>query len=433
MEQLPKKKLKILVLLSESWNDFTAPNNNMTNWFTGFEDVELATVSGSGTLPHNDCCKHYFTLSERAMMKSVLSRKKVGSVYHYEDFPKQERRPQGGKKPFKLFQETARLCRDFVWRFGRYDLEKLTQFIQEFNPDVVFSQRKGSVKMCRMEKIVSKITAAPMVAYTGDDEYSLRQFSLSPIFWLRRFWVRRWLKRNIPTYRLLYSQSARQMAEFQKKFGVETKFLVKCGAFDKARIHTQTNAPLQLVYAGKLYCNRWKSLALVADGIRAINSEAGETKLQLNIYTKDAVTKKQNKLLNDGKNSILRGAVAAEKLPEIYKQADVVMHVESFDLKNKLLTQDSFSTKVMDCLASGCATMAVCWQQHAAGVYLKGEDAALVANDRAEVNGILKKLADEPQTVLEYAQKAYACGVEKHERTHIQQQLREDFERVSGA
>ncbi len=37
--------MKILLLLSESWNDKTAPNNNMTNWFKDFSDVEIWTIS----------------------------------------------------------------------------------------------------------------------------------------------------------------------------------------------------------------------------------------------------------------------------------------------------------------------------------------------------------------------------------------------------
>ena len=45
--------MKILLLLSESWNDITAPNNNMTNWFQNFPNVEIWTISGSARTPDN--------------------------------------------------------------------------------------------------------------------------------------------------------------------------------------------------------------------------------------------------------------------------------------------------------------------------------------------------------------------------------------------
>ena len=173
-----QQKLKILLLLSESWNDISAPNNNVTNWFSNFSNVEIWTISGSGSLPNNSCCKDYFLISEREMLKSLLTFKKVGKAYHYENFPAEKGVGAEVVSKTPLFKETKRLFRDIVWRFGKYDQKKLGEFISAFQPDIIFSQRKGSIKMCRMERLVSKLANVPMVAYTGDDEFSLRQFSL---------------------------------------------------------------------------------------------------------------------------------------------------------------------------------------------------------------------------------------------------------------
>lgn len=426
------KKLKILLLLSESWNDLASPNNNLTNWFLDFADIEIRTVSGSGLLPNNKCCKDYFLVGEKAMMKSLFSRKRVGEVYHYDDFPTNDRKNGEISKRPKLFKETTRLIRDIVWRFGKYDLKKLKTFIEEFKPDLIFSQRKGSIKMCRLERLVSKLTTAPMVAYTGDDEYSLRQFSLSPVFWIRRFWLRAWLKKNIPSYKLFYSQSERQMQEFEDKFSVPTKFLVKCGNFDLNRVHRQVNQPIEVVYAGKLYCNRWKSLSLLAKEIKRCNQDIGQVRVRLNIYTKDKITRKINRQLNDRQNSFIHGSVSSQELKEIYAKSDIALHVEGFDLKNRLLTQDSFSTKVMDCLASGCAVWAICWEKHAAGVYLKKNDVAFVSNSVDEIQQTLNALIKDGCLVTEYAYKACEFGLENHDRKVIQTQFMEDFNKVIG-
>lgn len=423
------RKMKILLLLSESWNDISAPNNNPSNWFSGFDGAEIWTVSGSGVQPNNSCCKDYFLISEGKMLKSLYNRQKVGEVCHFDDYPSAIPSSNSIKKP-SVFPELARLARDIVWRFGRYDTEKLRTFIEEFKPDIVFSQRKGSVKMCTIERLVARFTDAPMVAYTGDDEYSLRQLSFSPIYWIRRLWVRSMLKKNIVSYKLFYSQSQRQMDELSKNFSTPTKFLVKCGAFCEDKIHDSANDPIQLVYAGKFYCNRWKSLAMIARAIGKINGELGGTRLTLNIYTRDEVTKKQNSLLNDGTNSIIHGGVPGSELPNIYARADIALHVESFDTANKLLTKDSFSTKVMDCMASGCAVMAVCWEGHAAGVYLKEKDAAMVANSYADIENILGDVVRDPQLISKYSQKAYHLGVENHKRENIQEMLKCDFERI---
>lgn len=428
--------MRILLLLSESWNDKVFPNNNMTNWFLNFPNVEIWTISGSSQLPENQCCDNYFLIGENAMIKSIFGKGRAGRRYNINKTKtnaseNSKSEISGNRKIKNIFAcESARLVRDFVWRNGKYDMEGLKKFVQECNPEIIFSQRRGSVKMCRLESVVNSLSNAPLVAYTGDDEYSLKQFSFSPIFWIRRFWVRSWLKKTVPLYRLFYSQSRRQMDEFTREFHVQTKFLVKCGQFDEHKIHTKVGSPIQLVYAGKLYCNRWKTLALVADAIREINKDLKREVFQLNIYTGDAVTKRQNKKLNDGAHSIIHGKVTPEDLVRIYQDADIVLHVEGFDLKNRLLTQDSFSTKVMDCMGSGCAVMAVCWEGHAAYQYLKEQDAAITASSKEEIFERLSEIIQDSRIILQYAKKAYDCGAKHHQRKQIQQMIENDFNKV---
>lgn len=427
--------MRVLMLLSESWNDQTAPNNNMTNWFRDFPEIDIWTISGSSQIPNNKCCQHYFLIGENEMLRSFVSKSKAGKYFYLDmnqkSLQNENKDLSDNKTLKKIFAgEPARFVRDCVWRYGRYNYNGLKKFIDDCNPDIVFSQRKGSIKMCRLEHTVSQLTNAPIVAYTGDDEYSLQQISFSPIFWARRFWTRAWLGKMIPHYKLFYSQSERQMKEFEDKFGVKTKFLVKCGMFEQSKVHKQVHSPIQIVYAGKLYCNRWKTLGMVSKTLREINNEFGEVRIQLNIYTADAVNTKQNELLNDGVNSIIRGCVPPSDLPGIYNASDIVLHVESFDMRNRLLTKDSFSTKVMDCMASGCAVMAVCWEGHAAYQYLKISDAAITASSQEELAEKIRILVENPEVICQYASKAYSCGKRNHQRENIQKMILDDFTMV---
>ena len=428
--------MKILLLLSESWNDIVAGNNNMTNWFQGFEDVEIWTISGSGVHPANNCCKDYFIIGENEMIKSLIGNGQAGCTLHYEEYPSgvniesKNIITQKNKAKQQFAGETARLVRDLVWRWGKINKKELQEFIDECQPDIIFSQRRGSIKMCRIERLVASMTNAPLVAYTGDDDFSLHQYSLSPIYWIRRFWVHRTLKRTIPIYKLLYSMSVRQMKEFNQYFDVPTKFLVKTGDFDEAMIHTKVNRPIRFVYAGKLYCNRWRTLGTIADCMRNINAKAGEQLMVLDVYTPDEITTEQNRLLNDGVNSVLHKPVPASQLPAIFSASDVLLHVESFDRKYRLATQDSFSTKVMDYMKSGCAVFAVCWEGHSALRYLKEKDAAITASNKNEIQSALDLIAKDENVVKDYARKAYECGVKYHQRKDVQNMIYSDFEKI---
>ena len=423
--------IKVLLLLDETWNDKKHPNNNMTNWFTNFSNVEIWTISGGEGLPCNNCCKHYFQVSDKAMVRSLITPKKAGVVLRFEEYPTQEvdMYSRGEKLIYqnrkKFSFPLMRLMRSILWRLGRYDMNKLSSFIEDCNPDIIFSQRMGSVKMCRLENIVQQIAKVPIIAYTGDDEYSLRRFQLSISSWINLFWRRAWLKKMIPQYSIFYSQSKTQMLEFSKKFGVRTKFLVKCGGFKRENIHLTVNEPIQLVYAGKLYCNRWKTLKLLAECLRIVNKDG--VKMILSIYTKDSCNKAMRKALHDDQSSFLRGAVAGDKLKKIYEGSDIALHVESFDLKNRLATKYSFSTKVMDCLSSGCAVMAICDKRHAAFEYLRENDIAFTASSKEELIKVLNGIVEDRQTITNYAEKAYLFGVEHHDRELVQKNLMKDF------
>lgn len=425
--------MKILLLISETWNDTTHPNNNMTNWFLDMPDAEIYTISGGPGLPENKCCKNYFQVSDKMMAKSLFFGKRAGRVLRYDDYPAPESQDMGKeaiiyKNRTKLSFPLMRLIRSLIWRFGRYDERELEKFIKDFDPDVIFSQRMGSVKMCRMEKIVSKYTNAPIIAYTGDDEYSLKRISFWPSHWIHRFWTRAWIRKMAKKYSLYYMMSEKQMEEYKKAFKVETDFLVKCGEFSEEKTHNCVGKPIRIVYGGKLYCNRWKTLGMIAKVLREINED--EVKATLEIYTADPINKKIRRAVDDGVSSFIKGRVSAKELKEIYDRSDVILHVEGFDVNNRNLTRHSFSTKVMDCLSSGAATMAVAHEVHSALKYLRSNDIAITATSEDELRERLLSIVNDPDIILQYAERANNFGKANHSREIIQKKLLSDMQRV---
>lgn len=429
--------MKILIITDEAWNDKIHGNNVLTNWFEGF-DAEFAQIYCSPGEPYNKCCKKYFQVTDTMMVRSIINRNSVGVVRCFKDVPYLDHtvinsgieleNKQLYSKLKSITTETLRAIRDLIWYFGKYDIEKLKEFINEFDPDIIFCPRLSSVKLLRFEKIVKQITYKPMVAFTGDDEYSLNQVNLSLVYWLRRFIKRRMMRKTVSIYDLYYTHSEEQGKEYSKIFKVPTKILLKCGEFSLNKVHTKVNYPIRVVYAGKLYCNRWKSLAAIGQALQEIN--CSETNIILEIYTKDKVSKKQQKMLNDGRNIFLRGAVTPEKLKDIYEGADIALHVESFDLKNKLLTKFSFSTKIIDCMASGCAVMAMCWEKQAGFAYLKKEDAAFTIGSKDEIYTVLKRIMENPDLVKVYAKNAINCGIRNHLKVKIQKMIFDDFSNI---
>ena len=423
--------MRILVLSNEVWNDRINGNNVTSNWFEGM-DAEFANIYASPDEPLNNCCQRYYQITDSMMLKSILKGIKAGKVLPVREYKTYNREAAAEAEPKKLYGflksisgPFLRFVREELWLLGKYDVSGMKSFIDEFQPDVVFYERMASCKMLRLEKIVSQLTDAPMFAFTGDDEYSLKQLSFSPFFWINRFMVRRRLRENVKNYKIYYTLSEEQGEYYEKIFGCKCKLLQKCGSFDGEMKNCTIGNPIRMIYAGKFYCNRWKMLGDIADVLREINKDT--VKIILEIYTKDKPTDKQNKSLNDGRSSFIRGGVSQAELAEKYKQADIALHVESLDIRNRLVTRYSFSTKIIDCIFSGCAVMAYCWDQHSGLTYLKKRDAAICVSNKNELRIQLLAICENPEIIGHYAEKALECGREFHDKKKVQSQLLKDF------
>lgn len=426
------EKMKVLIIADEVWNDRMYGNNVLSSWFEGF-NAEIAHIYCSPGHPLNKCCKKYFQITDMMMFKSLFSGEKAGMEIILDDYPITKLTIPAEEEHKKLYTflksittESLRALRDFLWLRGKYDEDKLRKFIEQFNPDIIFCPRKASSRILRLERIVAHIANKPMVAFTGDDEYSLRQLRFSPVYWLRRFRLRSDLRKNMKLYSLYYTYSEEQGEEYRKIFKIRTKFLFKCSDFSLNMRTKVINKPIKLVYAGKLYCNRWKTLVEITKALKKINEN--ETKMILEIYTKDKLSKQQKKLLGDGINSFVKEPVSSEDLKNIYKNSDIALHVESFDLKNRLLTKYSFSNKIVDCLSSSCAVMAICWKNHSGYKYLEKEDAAICIDDIKKVYEKLAQIAEKPENLKLYAEKAYKLCEKNHKKSEIQYQIESDFQ-----
>lgn len=85
--------------------------------------------------------------------------------------------------------------RDFIWKIGRWCSPELKAFIDDFKPDIIFQPIYYSNYILRTALFIKEYTGVPMIGYISDDCYTLKQFRLSPLYWIDRFHKRRKVKR----------------------------------------------------------------------------------------------------------------------------------------------------------------------------------------------------------------------------------------------
>lgn len=429
--------MKVLIISHELWSENNNGGNVLSNLFSGF-DAEFAQLYCSPGIPNNKICKRYFQITDSMVVNGLFRNQKVGKALNFKEYPYSSTNNivsdfDESKWYFKLFKKFRfsifETIRELIWKFAPWQSKELDDFILGFNPDVIFAPCYGHMYMLRINRYVKKITRANMISYISDDSYSLRQFNLSPFYWLNRLMTRISIKRTFRDYSLVYTMTDEQSKELTKSLGANMKVLMKGGDFSGECEKVKVNDPIRIVYAGGIYINRWKILASIGETLKQVNSD--RVRMQLDIYTQNETTEKQRQLLNDNQNIFLHSAISQTELANVYKLSDIALHVESFELKYRLLTRLSFSTKIVDCLASSCAVMAISWKEHSGLKYLQKEDAALCINEISTLHDTLQSIVNNPEIIIAYANKAWECGKRNHQIGQIRQDLYNDFVRYS--
>lgn len=426
--------MRVLIISGEVWQDGTNGGNVLSNIFDG-TNYEFAQIYCNPGTPQNKLCKKYYQMTDSMAIKNVLKRKPMGKAFELDSETLENQNQvieQKNKKFYSFFQkhrlEIFYAIKDAFWNLSKWKNDNLKKFIDDFNPDIIFAPCYGKVFLQKLTRFIANYTGKKVISYISDDAYTLKQFRFSPLYWLRRFALRRQLRKTFPYYSICYTMTESQKVELEKDLNANMKILRKSVSFETIEPKKTVNEPIRIIYAGGIYLNRWKTLSALSKEIKKINAN-GQV-YRLDVYTNNEITKKINKNLNDGKNCFIHSAVSLEELSKLYSQSDIALHVEGFDIKNRLEVRMSFSTKIVDCLSSGCAVMAICDKKQAGLNYLKNEDCAFCIDSKDKIYSVLDEISKEKDLIIKYSQKALDCLNKNHNRADNLKLITEDFENV---
>ena len=406
---------RMLVITRGAWSNDNNTGNTLTNIFSCCPDFEFHNLYLRSESTGGSCfCKSVFRITEGQLINNILKGEECGELVDVENNKiddTREARAYSMSKRVKLY--TLWWMRELLWSVGKWNNEAFSQYVKSVSPDVIFMPVFGCFYPHKILAKIHKLTSARVVLYHADDNYTLKQFSLSPAYWLFRFRLRYWVRKSVGIAALNYSISSLQQEEYQKSFGKEFKILQKFHDFSVSpAVAKEVGNPIKLVFTGNISSGRWRSLALLGQALDRINLRS-EKSAQLEIYTATELTDKMSKALAC-ESIVMKGFVPSEQMVEIQSAADVLVHVESFGFKDKLEVRQSFSTKIVDYLSRAKCILAIGPEDVASMRYLKENDAAYVVTDRVELEKSLEKLLGSETLIIKYAENAWRAGEGNH-------------------
>lgn len=420
--------MKVLVFSSTAWSSDNSFGNSFTNFFEG-TPLEFASIYCRPQKPNNPFDMQYFQITEKLLIQNLRNKKKPAGIRVY---PQQHNAVELNEKEQKGFDQARKArwmvlfwARDLLWKIGRWKSKDLHAFLDEVKPDVIFYPIYYPSHLNVMARYFRKYSGAPMVGYIADDFYTMRQFRLSPLYWIDRLFKRRQVKKTIEQCELLYVISDIQKREYEKVFTPPCKILTKCADFSEpAPVWPLPQDTVKLLYAGNLGVGRWKSLAMLSGAIERLRAEG--LRVRLDIYSATPMTKAMEKALcKDG--SEIHEPVSYGEILKLQREADIMLHVEGMSLKSRLAVHQSFSTKLVDFFGMGKCIFAIGPYDVASMDHLIKSDAAVTARSQEEVYEKLKQLLLQPEDILHYGEKAYVCGKMYHDKAKMQSMLVNDL------
>lgn len=421
--------MKVLVITRSSWRTDNSIGNTVEDFFSNWKNAEFHNLSLRNESSKSSVLKSSYHISELQIIKNILNRKnKVGFIEETSINNETNSRSEVKLKKLSINNPIAPFIQESLWSLNTWKTEELKKYILNLSPDIIFMPVFPCVYAHKILKYLNTITDGKIVLFHADDTYSLRQFNLNPLYWIYRFNLRKWVKNSVRISSINYAISDIQKNEYKKLLDIDCKILYKGADFTEERQLPCPDKEITLVYTGNIDLNRWKNLLAIGKTIDELSSN--EMRIKFDIYTKTILTKKIKKAFDKLKNTYIRGPISYEKVQEVQKKADILVHTESFDLKNRLTVHQSFSTKIVDYLSSGRCILAVGPDDAASIDYLKKNDAAIIATTEKEIYAKLDELIKDKQLITTYANKALKCGKKNHEIKKIQSGLINDFQKL---
>lgn len=421
--------MKILIISNSPWRSDNSFGNSFSNIFEGIDNIEIANIYCKYGQPQNNVVSRYFQITEKSLINNLLKGKPSGK----EVFQTQEEKTDidDGEAAFNKMKRHKTIpmfwAQAMVWKIGRWKSPELIKFVDDFKPDLLFIPIYYSHYLHDINRFILKRFNIPAIGYVSDDVYTLRQFSLSPLYWLDRLILRPKMKKVFSWCKTVYVISEIQRKEYAEVFGDKFKVLTKCADFsdENKPAFKAPDAVMRIIYAGNVSRGRFKILSKLAADIKAVNSD--KVRFILDIYTATPLTEKQKALLSVEGCSELHPPVSYDQIRQLQSEADILVHAEAFDLKERLAVHQSFSTKIVDYIASNRCILAIGSDECASIQYFIDNDCAAVAKTPNEIILRLNELYENTDMLKAYADKAWQSGKRHHEQSKMQSELYENL------
>lgn len=261
--------------------------------------------------------------------------------------------------------------------------------ISKFKPQVIYTQ-VYSYSMLKLVIKLSNMYSCPIVVHTLDDwmgsHHSKGLISLIPTHYFDNEF-----RKVLNNGRNHMIASPKMKNYMEKKYGGKYDFVMNCSDFSKMESVARDSKTLKIVYTGGLMLERFLVLDEIAKMLKSMNGKS--RKLELHIYAPSTHVENYRDKMQD--NIIFHDNIEHNKVIDVLNEADILIHVESFNPNVINFTRYSLSTKIPEYLSAAKPLVYYGPQNIGVAEFLINEKIGISTNSLLDLEKNLIKLSED--------------------------------------
>ncbi len=386
--------MRVLIISQVVLSKTNNTGKTLLSYFQGFKQNEVAQLYFHPETPTDDSiCTQYYRFSDLDALKSLLNKRIKGKAFDLSmistDKTDDKTNPKVKKKLYLVGSKhtpSALLSRDILWSLSNWRNNQLFDWIEKFNPEVIFflSGDGGfSYKICRF---ISKKYSIPYISMCVDDYYINNRNRGRILSGIQHNLFMREVVAFCEEAGRILTICDKMREEYTRLFGK------KCYTLHTAAPDLSIDLDLSagsISYMGNVGYNRYKQLISMGKALTALDiSDVSKT---IDVYT-SSIDPKAIRSIQESDGVNYCGEKTPEELLKIFSKSIAVIHTESFDEQYVELTRYSISTKIAESLMYGPCIIAYGPEGIASIDYLKENDAAYVITKEEDLESGLQEI-----------------------------------------
>lgn len=428
---------RVLVVSHNPFNDRQNNGKTLSALFEGWPRQRLAQLYFTPDTPDFTTCQNFYHVTDLDMLTLAFGWSDTAGVVAGsagQQAATQQKQALHRNPWYRLARDvfqarwpSALLVRSWFWKQKRWLTPRLQDWLDEFDPEAIFFQSSNCTFAFRVVEELCRQRGIPLVMETTDD-YVTAHPTLSPAAWLYQASITGAYRAAVARADTVFAIGERMASEYRTRFGGTWATAMNPVPTDGPRSTCSGpgGSPLILHYAGNIVLDRWRVLASIGRALQQLGAD-GRLDAKLEIYSLQTPSPRIRRALTIPGRCEFLGPRDSQWLAARREEAALLVHVESFDRKNRRTTRLSISTKIPEYLATGRNILAVGPGDVASIQYLRDNDVAIVVGSPRvdRIADLLAEAAADPGGLCAQRRRSIALVRRNHDKSSIQREIRD--------